>query len=66
MRKTPKLKRTYIELKDNEASQCVEIGSQDLADNESIHGSLHNSEQFVSMVVEQQPEDPELLEEQMC
>lgn len=43
----------------------MEIGSQHLADNESIHGSLHNSEQFVSMVVEQQPEDLQLLEKQV-
>lgn len=66
MRKTPKLKRTFIEAKEKEASECIEIGSQHLADNESIHGSLHNSEQYVSMVVDQKPEDPQLLEEQIC
>lgn len=41
MRSQPKFKRSYIELANQ--SEFVEIGSQHLADNDSIHGSLRNS-----------------------
>ncbi len=61
LRSVPKLKRSYKEMVD-EAEKIIEIGSQHLADNESIHSSLRHSfdnqgEIGVSMVIEHKPED---------
>jgi hypothetical protein len=63
MRTSVKHKRTYMEMNPENDESRVEVDSQHLADNDSIHGSLRNSfdnqaeEIGISMVLQNNPNE---------